>query len=163
MKLIYTFIFLFISTFSTVNYANQFYLGTDISHLKFDQIEFEAVNVKTILAGYTFKNWSIEGSYNISNTDNKFYGGDQKVNMYHLYSVYRSQGALYYKIKLGITNERYKFYDNDGKLKLDDVHSGVAGGIGLGYRYGQFNVEFEYSRLGLSLEMLGIGIRYNFN
>ena len=121
------------------------------------------MNVKSILAGYTFENWSIEGSYNISNTHNKFYGGDQKVNMYHLYSVYRSQGALYYKIKLGITNEKYKFYDNDRSLKLNDVHSGLAGGIGLGYRYGQFNVEFEYRRLGLSLEMLGIGNRYNFN
>lgn len=109
MKLINNFIFLLISTFSTVNYANQFYLGTDISYVTFDQVEFEAVNVNSILAGYTFENWSIEGSYNVSNTHNQFYGGDQKVNMLHLYSVYRSRGAMYYKIKLGISNERYNF------------------------------------------------------
>ena len=149
--------------FSTLIYAKQFYFGTDFSHMQLDQIEFDSVNVNSILAGYEFENWAIEGSYNISKTHNKFYGGDQKINMYHLYSVYRSQEKLYYKIKLGVTNERYKFYDSNGSLKLDDVHSGIAGGIGVGYRLGQFNIELEYSWLGLSLETLGVGVRYNFH
>lgn len=71
-------------TFRTTDVSIIFYLGTDISHMKFDQIEFEAVNVKSILAGYTFENWSIEGSCNVCNIHNQFYGGDQKVNMLHL-------------------------------------------------------------------------------
>lgn len=127
-----------------------------------DQIEFDAVNVNSILAGYEFENWAIEGGYHVSKTQNKFYGGDQKISMYHLYSVYRSSETLYYKIKLGITNERYKFYDADKDLKLDDVHIGLARGVGVGYRYGQLNYELEYSWLGLSLETLGVGVRYNF-
>jgi hypothetical protein len=149
--------------FSKVINANNLYVGTDFSQMKFDQNEFDTTNIKSVLAGYAFDNWSIEGSYNTSNTDNHFYGGKQKIDMFHLYGVYRSQGDLYYKMKLGITNERYQFYDDDGYLKLDDVHTGIAGGIGVGYRYAQFNIELEYSWLGQSLEMAGIGIRYNFN
>lgn len=162
-KITYTFTFIFALMFPTINHANQFYVGTDISHMTLDQKELDATNVKSVLAGYTFEKWSIEGSYNTSNTDNHFYGGEQKIDMFHLYGVYRSQGDLYYKVKLGITNERYKFYDSYGDLKLDDVHTGIARGMGVGYRYGQFNVELEYSWLGQSLTMVGIGIRYNFN
>ena len=163
MKLICAFILIFTSIFSTANYANQFYLGADISHMTFDQSEFDTVNVKSIIAGYTVNNWSIEGSYHDSNTNNHLYGGKQKIDMYHLYGVYRSQDALYYKLKLGITNERYKLYDDANELKFDDVHSGVARGVGVGYRYGQFNIELEYSWLGYSLETIGLGIKYNFN
>ncbi|MGJ8691467.1 MAG: hypothetical protein ACSHW0_03215 [Thalassotalea sp.] len=162
-KITYTCVYGLALIFSTINHAEQFYIGTDISHMTLDQVEFDAVNVKSLLAGYTFEKWSIESSYNTSITDNRFYGGDQKIKMFHLYGVYRSQGDLYSKMKLGITNERYQFYDNDGYLKLDDVHTGIARGIGVGYRYGQFNIELEYSWLGQSLEMAGIGIRYNFN
>lgn len=163
MKLFYPCIFLFVSTLSTFTYANQFYIGTDFSRMELDQAEFDSVNVTSILAGYEFENWAVEGSYHISKTDNEFYGGDQKINMYHIYGVYRSQETLYYKIKLGITNERYKFYDSNGSLKLDDVHTGIARGLGVGYRFEQFDFELEYSWLGGSLEMLGVGVRYNFN
>lgn len=149
--------------FPKVINANNFYIGTDLSQMKFDQNEFDTTNIKSILAGYTFDNWSIEGSYSTSKTHNQFYNGDQKVDMFHLYSVYRSQGDLYYKIKLGITNERYKVYGADGKLQFDDVHSGIARGIGVGYKYGQYSIEIEYSWLGLSLETIGVGIRYSFN
>jgi hypothetical protein len=162
-KITYTCIYGLTLLFSTISHSDQFYVGTDISHMEFDQVEFDATNVKSILAGYTFEKWAVEGSYNTSNTDNDFYGGEQKINMFHLYGVYRSQGDLYYSVKLGITNERYQFYDSNGHLKLDDVHSGIARGIGAGYQYGPFNIELEYSWLGLSLEMVGIGIRYNFN
>ena len=163
MKLGHVFILACASLFSGVSAAGDWYLGSGLSQMKLAQVEFETTNVSSILAGYEFEDWSVEGSYNVSEEHNKFYGGDQKINMYHLYSVYRSQEDLYYKIKLGITNERYKFYDNSGNLKLDDVHTGVARGIGVGYRYGQFSVEMEYSWLGRSLETFGVGMRYTFN
>lgn len=83
------------SIFSTTLSANQFYIGIDFSHMTLDQVEFDAVNVNSILAGYEFENWAIEGGYHVSKTQNKFYGGDQKINMYHLYSVYRSSETLY--------------------------------------------------------------------
>lgn len=148
---------------SSFTHADQFYLGTDFSHMELDQSEFDSVNVNNILVGYEFNNWGVEGSYNISNTQNEFYGGEQKINMYHLYGVYRSQETFFYKFKLGVTNERYKFYDAKGDLKLDDVHSGIARGVGLGYRLDKFSVELEYSWLGGSLETFSIGVRYNFN
>ena len=162
-KIAHVFIYGLILIFPIMNHANEIYLGTDISPITFDQKEFDSTNVKSILAGYSFDKWSVEGSYNMSKTHNQLYGADQKINMYHLYSVYRSQNDFYYKVKLGITNESYKVYGHDGKLKFDDVHSGIARGLGAGYRFAQFNVEFEYSWLGQSLAMAGIGIQYNFN
>lgn len=163
MKLINTIIFLSSVIFSNISEAQQFYFGTDISHMTLDQPEFNSATVNNILMGYEFEQWSIEGSYNISKTRNQFYGGEQKINMYHLYSVYRSSTPLYYKVKLGITHERYKFYNATGSEKLDTTHTGIARGIGLGYQYGRFNVEAEYTWLGLSIETIGLGIRYNFN
>lgn len=162
MKLVTMPFFVCTAMFSTGLTAAQFYIGTDFSHMTLDQVEFDAVNVNSIVAGYEFENWAIEGSYHVSKAQNQFYGGDQKINMVHLYSVYRSSDALYYKVKLGITNERYKFYDAEKDLKLDDVHIGLARGVGVGYRHGQLNYELEYSWLGLSLETLGVGVRYNF-
>ncbi|MGX9416178.1 hypothetical protein ACWU4D_02385 [Vibrio sp. WJH972] len=163
MKLITKCFVAWASILSSFAHANQFYVGTDFSRMTLDQTEFNSVNVNNILAGYEFNHWAIEGSYNISNTHNDFYGGDQKINMVHLYGVYRSQETLFYKIKFGVTNERYKFYDSNGTLKLDDVHAGIARGVGVGYRFDQFNVELEYSWLGGSLETFGIGVRYHFN
>jgi len=58
--------FLCTSMFSTFTNVNQFFLGTDVSHMRLDQIEFGAVNVNSILAGYEFGNWAIKASYNIS-------------------------------------------------------------------------------------------------
>ena len=131
--------------------------------MKLDQIEFDSVNVNNILIGYKFESWSIEGSYNISKTQNKYYGGDQKIDMYRMLSVYRSKEKFYYKVKLGISNERYKLYNNTETLFLNHTHIGLERGIGVGYRHGKFNVELEYSWLGGSLEVFGVGIRYHFN
>lgn len=155
--------FLIISSLSKLAYAGGFYMGTDLSHLQFDQAEFDSTNVYSVVAGYEFNRWSIEGGYHFSKTDNKHFAGDQKVNMYHLYTAYRSAGSYYYKVKLGLTNERYKFSDSTGKIKLNDVHTGLVRGLGVGYRYEQLNFELEYSWLGRSLEMVGVSIKYKFN
>ena len=141
---------------------NQFYVGADIGRLSFDQKEFDSVGVSSFLLGYQFVNWSVDGSYNISKTDSDVFGGDQKIKMYHLYSTYRNKGNYYYKLKVGITNERYKLYDESGKLIFDDVHSGITRGLGVGYNIGSLSMALEYSWLGGSLEMFSGGIRYNF-
>jgi len=154
---------LIISALSKSTYAGDFYVGTDLSNLQFEQTEFEATSVNSLVVGYEFNQWSIEGSYNSSSTNNNYFGGDQKVNMYHLYTAYRSSGSYYYKVKLGLTNERYKFSDSTGEIIVNDVHLGIARGLGIGYRYGQLNFELEYNWLGGSLEMMGVGIKYNFN
>lgn len=162
MKLLTITALLFISVFSKSTYAGDFYVGTDLNNLQFEQTGFETTNAYALVAGYELNRWSIEGSYNFSKTNNKYFGGDQKVNMYHLYTVYRSAGSYYYKVKLGLTNERYKFSDGTGKLILNDVHTGVARGLGIGYRYGQLSFELEYNWLGGSLEMVGGGFKYKF-
>ncbi len=149
--------------FSAPGFSDQFYLGSEFSRMDLEQSEFDSTNVIGVLVGYQFNNWAVEGSYNTSETSNEFYGGDQNISMYHLYSVYRTAGNIYYKAKLGVTNERYKFYDENGSLRLDDVHTGVARGLGVGYRVNSFNVELDYSWLGGSLETIGLGVRYNFN
>lgn len=142
--------------------AQNFYVGTDLSHMTLKQPEFDSVNVVSILAGYELNSWAVEGSVNLSKTHNDFYNGDQEIDMYHLYGVYRSQGTLYYKLKLGVSNERYKFYDENNTLKLNDTHTGLARGVGAGYQYGKFNFEVEYSWLGRSLETVGVGVKYKF-
>lgn len=163
MKQIYITILLIVCTFSKMSSAEGVYIGIDLNNLQFEQPEFEATPVYSITAGYDFNRWAIEGSYNYSQTDNNYFGGDQTVNMYHLYGVYRSVGTYYYKVKLGLTNEKYKFLDDTDKVVVEDIHTGIARGVGVGYRYGHFNIELEYSWLGGSLEMIGVGIKYKFN
>ena len=142
--------------------ANEFYLGTDLSRLEFEQAEFDTTYLNSVLIGYQFDKWSLEGGYDISKRSNDFFCGDQEVNMYHLYGVYRSEGTLFYKIKFGLTNERYKLYDSDQNLKFDDAHTGIARGLGVGYKFEKINIEIDYSWLGGSLKTIGMGIRYNF-
>lgn len=147
---------------ATVLKANVLYLGVDFGKLTFDQPEFENVNNTSVLLGYQFSNWAIEGGYHVSKTVNKFFCGDQKVKMYHLYSVYRSFDEIYYKLKLGLTNERYRLFDSLGNIQVDDVHTGIARGVGVGYRFNSLSLELEYNWLGGSLEMISGGVKINF-
>jgi len=163
MKKIFSLIIIIFCTFSKISAADGAYIGTDLNHLNFAQPEFKSAPVYSLVAGYEFNRWAIEGSYNFSETDNKYYGGDQKNTMYHLYGVYRSEGTFYYKAKLGLTHEKYDFLDDKGKLAVNDSHTGIGRGLGIGYRFNNFNVELEYSWLGGSLDMIGVGVKYKFN
>ena len=79
-----------------------------------------------------------------------------------MYSVYRSSGRTYYTVKLGLTNEQYQIYDDVNHLVFDDTHTGIARGLGIGYRTSSHKFELEYSLLGGSLEMLSMGAGFTF-
>ena len=155
-------VFILLLCFSSTSKAGGLYLGLDFGCLEFDQTEFDRVDNSSVLIGYQFINWAIEGSYHYSETENEFFGGNQRIEMYHLYTAYRSSDEIYYKLKLGVTNERYKFSDRLGNLHVDDVHAGIARGMGVGYRIDKLNFELEYNWLGGSLKMLTGGIRIKF-
>ena len=159
VKLLCTFILLIASISAR---AEGLYLGIDRGALVFEQVEFNNVANTGFLVGYQFDNWAVEGIYNTSSRYNDAFRGEQNVDMYHLYSVYRSSGNIYYKLKFGLTNERYQFHDDADNLRFDDVHTGIARGLGIGYRANSHQFELEYSLLGGSLELLSLGVRFNF-
>jgi len=142
--------------------AEEFYVGIDAGKLSFEQDFLSDTNNYGVVLGYTWNRWALEGVINFNDTENDSIGGDQIVGMYHLYGVYRTEGRYYLKAKAGITNERYSIENSEGEEVMNDVHSGIARGIGFGIRTNTASVELEYSWLGGSLELLNLGFKYHF-
>lgn len=142
--------------------AEEFYVGMDLGKLKFDQVFLADAENFGLTAGYNWKNWGIEGVLNFNETKSDMFGGDQVIKMYHLYGIYQTAGQYYLKAKIGLTNERYAIDNGEGQEVFDDVHSGVARGIGVGVRYRSVKSELEYTWLGGSLQLLTLGVSYRF-
>jgi len=83
-----------------------------------------------------------------------------------IYAVYRSSGNLYAKAKVGYLeetyNNNYDFKISHSKSSTSD--SGLAGGIGAGYKFGQSRIELEYiAKSGpLDLRYLSLGYLLSF-
>ncbi|MFK7856786.1 MAG: hypothetical protein AB8B79_21895 [Granulosicoccus sp.] len=148
--------------FSSGAIADDFHIGIDFGNLKFDQEFLVDTENIGLVAGYNWNDWGIESVINFSETKSNFSGGDQAVRMYHLYGTYQTEGQYYFKAKFGLTNERYTIDNREGQRVFNDVHSGIARGIGVGFRLNSVKSELEYTWLGGSLELLTFGIRYEF-
>jgi len=142
--------------------AEEFYVGIDAGKLSFEQAFLADTSNYGVVLGYAWNRWTLEGIINLNETENNNTGGDQIVGMYHLYGVYRTEGRHYLKAKAGITNERYSIKNGEGEEVMNDVHSGIARGIGFGFRTNVASVELEYSWLGGSLELINLGLKYHF-
>lgn len=70
--------------------------------------------------------------------------GDYEVDMLNLFFTYRTAGTLYFKAKAGASFSTITLTTPAFDTDVDDVS--LAGGIGLGYRIGDYGViELEYS------------------
>lgn len=87
---------------------------------------------------------TIELEYLDADETNLFGIGTYDPDMLNLFFTYRSAGDLYYKFKLGLSYSDIEIQTpgfNDG---TEDVS--LAGGIGLGYRIGDYgSIEIEYA------------------
>ena len=73
---------------------------------------------------------------------------DFDVNVFNAFFTYRSAGSVYYKLKLGLSYSDFSARATPESGFLDDQSDdvAVAGGIGLGYRFGDFGqIEVDYS------------------
>ncbi len=134
--------------FSSGAVAEDFYIGIDFGKLKFDQEFLTDTENIGLAAGYSWNGWGIESVVNFSETKSDVWGGDQVIRMYHLYGTYQTEGQCYFKAKVGLTNERYTIDNREGQEVFDDVHSGIARGIGIGFRLNSVKSELEYTWLG---------------
>ena len=146
--------------FSSAAIADKFYVGIDPGQLKFDQEFLVDTDNFGLVAGYRWNGWGVESVINFSEAESDIWGGDQVVNMYHLYGTYQTEGQYYLKARLGLSNERYTIENREAREVFDDVHSGVARGVGVGVRFDNIKSELEYTWLGGSLQLLTLGIRY---
>ncbi len=70
--------------------------------------------------------------------------GNYEVDMLNLFFTYRTAGKLYFKAKAGASFSTLTLTTPAFDTDIDDVS--LAGGIGLGYRIGEYGVvEIEYS------------------
>jgi hypothetical protein len=88
------------------------------------------------------------------------------LNTLGAYAAYRSSGNLYLKAKVGYMKETYNdsssFRISHSKNSTSD--SGLAGGIGAGYKFEQSRVELEYTAKSgpMDLRYLSMGYFLSF-
>lgn len=71
--------------------------------------------------------------------------GSYEADVLNAFFTYRSAGSLYYKLKVGLSYSDVTLITPFENIENEDVS--IAGGIGLGYRIGDYGqIELEYSQ-----------------
>ncbi len=139
-------------------------IGGKISKVDLNQADSVDVDAAGIVLGYEFAR-SIGNAGGTSTVELEYISGDDDINslgganvdveVANLFFTYRSPGTLYYKIKGGLSASEIEINSAfNGRSSASET--GLAGGIGLGYRVGDLGViELEY-QLDASDADLGI-------
>ena len=139
-------------------------IGGKISKVDLNQADSVDVDAAGIVLGYEFAR-SIGNAGGTSTVELEDISGDDDINslgganvdveVANLFFTYRSPGTLYYKIKGGLSASEIEINSAfNGRSSASET--GLAGGIGLGYRVGDLGViELEY-QLDASDADLGI-------
>jgi len=128
-------------------------IGGKIAKVDLNQADSVDVDAAGIVLGYEFAR-SIGNAGGTSTVELEYFTGDDDINSFaganvdvevaNLFFTYRSPGTLYYKIKGGLSAADVTVSDSLGGRSTAS-ETGLAGGIGLGYRVGDLGVvELEY-------------------
>ena len=147
-----------------------FYLGGSFGTASIDAEYFEDPSVAGLTIGYDFgNNWSMEFQTLSGEADLDFssstLSGEHTLDTTALYGVWRSEGDLYFKGKVGFLKETIDTTVSSGSLSssssTDD--SGLSYGIGAGYRItDNVIVEAEYTIIEADVSALTLGLAYKF-
>ena len=94
-------------------------------------------------------NVSWEADFNLSVIEGEVgSNNDWDINSVAAYGVYRSDGDIHLKGKLGLAYSDDDFYDNDTSL---------SAGIGLGFRLGRGILDVEYTQINSNADYVTVG------
>lgn len=140
-----------------------FYLGAKLGNMYIDQQNFDDPTSKGFLIGYDFGGFAVELERNTAEADWDFdtgfgsVSGQLDIDTTALYGVYRSEGTVYFKGKVGVINEDIE--DEDGESESD---TGLTAGVGLGVRAGHLSFEGEFTILETDINLLSLGVNFTF-
>ncbi len=133
--------------------SGKWIIGGKISKVDLNQADSIDVDAAGIVLGYEFAR-SVGNSGGTSTVELEYISGDDDISslgganidveVANLFFTYRSSGTLYYKVKGGISAADIEVNSALGGTSSAS-ETGLAGGIGLGYRVGDLGViELEY-------------------
>ena len=150
--------------------ADQFYVGIKGGLMRPDAGGYDDAGNAAVLLGLEFLDLDIgsiavEGEYTdtISEGDATFGGihGEWDIEAYAIYGVFRTQGTLFFKGKIGYLHE--KVSSTVGGFGATGSDSGLSLGIGGGLRIGHFgSIELEYTIIEKDVGFLSLGFNYYF-
>lgn len=128
-------------------------IGVKAGQVNTNVEEIDKADTVGIVLGYEFDKpignlggtSTVELEYLDADETDLFGVGIYDPDMLNLFFTYRSAGDLYYKLKLGLSYSDILIQSPGVNTFSEDV--ALAGGIGLGYRFGDYGVvEVEYSQ-----------------
>lgn len=133
--------------------SGKWIIGGKIATVDLNQAESVDIDAAGIVLGYQFAR-SIGRAGGTSTVEFEYISGDDDINSFgganidvdvaNLFFTYRSAGTLYYKVKGGLSAADVEISGAFGETS-EASETGLAGGIGLGYRVGDLGViELEY-------------------
>lgn len=145
--------------------SNGFYIGIKSGSITIDVAQSDVGMPKGVVMGFGWIEYALEleaSSASISTASSnvispgELTGFDSGYTTTAIYGVRRIGGAIYTKMKVGLSRSRY---DVDGEKQRG---SGVSAGIGVGLRIGALFLEGEYTYLGSDARFFSIGANIGF-